>query len=182
MACTYTLPAVSINDNCQTVKKGQIYKLYFTRPTSADVLTDVTDPDEWATRLDQDAAIPGSGAAKIRELSGIGSTDAGDVTDIEIALDQVYSIPGNKTINFRVLDLTAENLAACIALRDAGTTQQKVWFVADDLIYGGDAGINGSMRADIVIPEGRTELQYWQITFTTKNSLNAADVSPFAVL
>lgn len=182
MACTFTLPAVEIDDNCQTIKKGQIYKLFFTRPTAADVLTDFTDPDEWATRLDQDEAIPGSGAAKIRELSGIGSTDAGDVTDIEIPMDQTYSIPGNKVINFRVYDLTAANLAACIALRDAGTTQQKIWFVADDLIYGGDSGINGSMRADIVIPEGRTDLQYWQITVTTKNSLNAIDTTPFTVL
>lgn len=182
MACTYTLPAVSINDTCQTIKKGQIYKLFFTRPTSADVLADFTDPAEWTTRLDQDDAIPVSGAAKIRELSGIGSTDAGDVTDIDIPMDQIYSIPGNKVINFRVYDLTAANLAACITLRDAGTTQQKIWFVADDLIYGGNSGINGSMRADIVIPEGRTDLQYWQITFTTKNSLNAIDTTPFTVL
>lgn len=182
MPCTYILPAVSFNDDCQTIKKGQIYYLFMTRPTAADVLTDVEELTEWTTRIDQDDVIPSSGAAKIRHLRGIGSLAAGETTDIAAPLDQIYSVPGNKTLTFRVHDLTAANLAAIIALRDAGTTQQKIWFQADDLLFGGNDGINGSMKADIVIPEGRTDLQYGEIIFTTKNSMNSAVTTPHPVL
>lgn len=182
MACTTTLPTVSFNDSCQTIELGQVFKIFITRATSADVLTDVTDLDEWADRIDQSAVIPGSGAAPIRELSGIGGWAEGEVTDIEIPLDQIYSTTGNKVFTFRVYDMTAANLAAFIAWRDAGTTQQKIWTCQGTTIIGGNPGINGSMRADLVVPEGRTELQYGIITFTTKNSLNAVDVSPHPVL
>ena len=182
MACTYTLPAVSGNDTCQTIKRGQIYKMWLTRPTVADVLADSTDLAEWTTRIDQSAVIPGSGAAPIRELSGIGSTDAGDVNDIDIPLDQIYSFPGNKVVTFTVMDMTAENIAAAIAWRDAGTTQQKIWFQADDLLYGGDTGINGSLRADLVVPEGRTDPQRIVLTFTTKQSIVSGITTPHPVL
>lgn len=181
MACTYTLPAVAFDDTCQTIKKGQVYKLAMTRPTADDVMTDFEDPDEWDGRLHQSTA-PGVGAAKIRMLSGIGSWGAGEVTDIPIPLDQVFSVTGNKVLTFKVYDMTAENMAAIITLRDAGTTQQKIWTVHDDVILGGDAGINGAMRADLVVPEGRTDLTYGEIVFTTKNSINAAGTSPFTVL
>jgi len=183
MACTYLLPTVSGDDTCQTIKKGQIYKFFFTRPTAVDVLADVTDLAEWTDRLDQSAAIVDSvTAASIRELSGIGSTDAGDVNDIDIPLDQTYSFPGNKVVNFTVYDMTTENIAMGIALRDAGTTQQKVWYQADDLIFGGDSGINGSLRADLVVPEGRTDPQRINITFTTKASINSGVTTPHPVL
>ena len=182
MACTTTLPVVLFNDACQTVELGQVFKIFMTRATSADVLADVTDLDEWALRIDQDAVVPGSGAAPIRELSGIGGWAEGEVTDIEIPLDQIFSTTGNKVLTFRVYDLTSANYAAFITLRDAGTTQQKIWTLQGTTIIGGDAGINGSMRADLVVPEGRTELQYGVVTFTTKNSLNSAVASPHPVL
>lgn len=182
MACTTTLPAVSFNDACQTVELGQVFKIFMTRATSADVLADVTALNEWTTRIDNADPIPGSGAAPIRELSGIGGWAEGEVTDIEIPLDQIYSTTGNKVLTFRVYDMTATNYTAFIALRDAGTTQQKIWTLQGTTIIGGDNGINGSMRADLVVPEGRTELQYGIITFTTKNSLNAVNPSPHPIL
>jgi len=43
MACTTTLPVVLFNDACQTVELGQVFKIFMTRATSADVLADVTD-------------------------------------------------------------------------------------------------------------------------------------------
>jgi hypothetical protein len=180
--CAYVLPAVNFVDECQTVKKGQVYKFYMTRPTTDDELTDVENLTEWETRLDQSTAIPGSGAAPIREFSGIGSWAAGETTDIAIPLDQISSVPGNKAFTFKLYDLTEENYAAIIALRDAGTTRQKIWTAQDDTIAGGNAGINGSMKADIIVPEGRTDLQYGEFTFTTKNSLNSFTLTPFAIL
>lgn len=181
MACVVILPAVAFNDTCQTVKKGQVYKLFMTRATSADVLTNVEDLAEWTTRIDQDAVL-GVGAASIRELSGIGSWGAGEVSDVAIPLDQIFSVMGNKVLNFKIYDLSTENMAMAIAFRDAGTTTQKIWAQFDDLLMGGDAGINGSLRADIIVPEGRTDLTYIELVFTTKNSLNSIVTTPHDVL
>lgn len=181
MACTYILPAVSFDDECQSVELGQVFKFYMTRPNATDVLADVTDPDEWADRLDQ-TTTPGVGAAPIREFSGIGSWGDRETQDIDIPLEQIFSVPGNKVFTFKAYDLTAENLAAIIALEDAGTTRQKIWTAQGSTILGGNAGINGSMRASLIVPEGRTDLQYANIVFTTKESLNAADPNPLTIL
>lgn len=182
MACVQLLPAASFNDSCPTAKQGQVYKVFMTRATTADVLADVEDLDEWALRIDNADPIPGSGAAPIRELSGIGSWAAGEVTDIQMPLDQIFSITGNKVLNFKIYDLTTENLALAVALRDAGTTQQKIWTQFDDLIAGGDAGINCSCRADLIVPEGRTDVAYIEMVFTTKKSLNSIVTTPHPVL
>lgn len=180
MACTVTLPTVSFDDSCQTIKRGQVFKVYMTRPTTVDVLTDVTDLVEWTARIDQDDVVSAANVAcKIRELSGIGNWAEGEVTDLEIPLDQIYSLAGNKVLSFKVMDLTTANMAAAIAYRAAGTSQVKIWTAQDDTIFGGDAGINANVRADIIVPESRTEPQYIQFTFTTKNSLNEATASPF---
>lgn len=176
--CAVLLPAVDFDDNCQTIVKGQVYKVFMTRATVEDVLTDVENLAEWTTRLDESEAIPGSGAAPIRELSGIGSWATGEVSDIAIPLDQVFSVVGNKVLNFKIYDLTPTNLELIIALRDAGTTQQKIWTQFDALIAGGNDGINCSCRADLVVPEGRTDPAYGEIVFTTKQSLNSVVETP----
>ena len=182
MACVTILPAVSFNDNCQTIVKGQIYNFYVTRATSADVLADVEDLDEWEDRLDQSTAIPGSGAAPIRKWSGIGQLGEGEVTDIEIPLDQTYSFTGNQPLTFEVYDMTAENIAAAIAYRDAGTTTVRAWFAFDQLLAGGDSGIVGQLRANLVVPQGRQEPSKIILTFSTKNSLNSVVTSPLPTI
>lgn len=181
MACTTTLPPVSFNDACQTIKRGQIYKLFVTRATADDVLSDVTDLTEWTSRLDQDAAAD-IGPAPIREFSGIGSLAAGEVTDIEIPLDQTYSFTGNQPLTFKVYDMTSENIAALISYRDAGTSQVKVWFQNDDLLWGGDTGINGTLRANVIIPEGRQEPTMGELVFNTKQSLISAVTTPLPTI
>lgn len=182
MACTVFLPSVGFVDSCQTVLKGQVYKLFQTRATVADVLADVTNLVEWTDRIDQTAVIPGSGAAPIRELSGIGSWGERATSDIPIPLDQIYSSPGEKVLSFKVYDLTPLNLAFFVSLEAAGSVQAKIWTQQDSTILGGDAGVNGSMKGGIVVPEGRGDLQYGQITFTTKAAINAIDVTPHPVL
>lgn len=178
MACTTLLPAVALDDACMTVKKGQIHKLYLTRATADDELDDVGDDLEWGTRLDPDAVIPVSGAAPIREWSVIGSMPEGEVTEIALPLNGVYSSKGNTVITLRCYDLTAANLAAAIQYQDAGSTKQKAWFAFDDQIVGGNKGINGFLRMSPVVEEGSDTLAYIQIAFTFKGSLNGIELSP----
>ena len=178
MACVAILPALSTDDQCMTVKTGQIFKFYNTRPTVADILVDVEDDDEWAARLDQADPIPGSGAAPIRQWAVIGSMPAGEVTDVDLPLNQIYSIKGNTVLTLRCYDLTEANLAAYKTYNDAGTTRQKVWFAFADMIAGGNAGINGSLRMNLIIPEGKNELSYIELSFTFSSSINSVVTSP----
>ena len=67
-------------------------------------------------------------------------------------------------------------------MRAARSFKTKVWTAQDSTIWGGDAGIDGYMRADLVVPEGRSDLQYGEIIFTTKASINEVSETPFAIL
>jgi hypothetical protein len=161
-----------------TVKTGGIFKFYYTRPTVADILVDVEDDDEWAARLDQADPIPGSGAAPIRQLSVIGSMPAGEVTDVDLPLNQVFSIKGNTVLTMRCYDLSPENLAACKTYNDAGTTRQKAWWAFSDQIVGGNTGVNGGLRMNPIVEEGKNTLAYIEITFTFSGSINSIVTSP----
>jgi len=179
MACTVTLPVLSFDSSCPSVKPGQVYRLYHTRATSEDVLTDVEDAEEWETRLSDSDAIPGSGPAPIRTWIGIGSWGDAEFNQVDLPLGQVYNLPGNKALSFRCYDLSETNVAAAIAIRDAGTIVAKIWSEQSATILGSDTGIDGTMTADLVVPEGRADLSYIQINFTTKKSLGAMTDSPF---
>jgi len=178
MACTVLLPALVSNDACMTTKTGQIFKFYHTRATSADIFADVEDDTEWTTRLSQSAVIPGSGAAPIRQWSVIGSKAEGEVSEVELPLNGIFSTKGNTVIQLRCYDLTPENLAAVKTYNDAGSSKQKAWFAFDDFIVGGDNGINGYLRMDVVIPESSQELSHISITFTFKGSIGGYNTTP----
>jgi len=183
MACVQVLPAISFDDACPSIKRGQVYKFYSTRAAAIDELADVEDLAEWTSRIDQAAAVSDDETpCAIREWTVIGAWSEGEVTDVDIPLDGVYSLPGNKTFTAKMYDLTAENYDALIDLRDARTVKMKIWTAQDDTIIGGNPGINGFMRADLIVPEGRAELQYGQFTFTTKGSINAVTETPFDIL
>jgi hypothetical protein len=161
-----------------STKTGQIFKFYHTRATSEDVLVSVEDDTEWTTRLDQSAVIPVSGAAPIRQWSVIGSKAEGEVTEVELPLNGVYSTKGNTTLALRCYDLTEENLAAVKTYNDAGSSKQKAWFAFDDYIVGGDNGIDGYLRMDVVIPESSQELSYIAMNFTFKGSIGGFNPTP----
>jgi hypothetical protein len=161
-----------------TTKTGQIFKFYHTRATSADIFADVEDDTEWTTRLSQSAVIPGSGAAPIRQWSVIGSKAEGEVSEVELPLNGIFSTKGNTVIQLRCYDLTPENLAAVKTYNDAGSSKQKAWFAFDDFIVGGDNGINGYLRMDVVIPESSQELSHISITFTFKGSIGGYNTTP----
>jgi hypothetical protein len=103
---------------------------------------------------------------------------AGEVNDVDLPLNQIYSIKGNTVLTLRCYDLTPANLAAAVAYRDAGTSKQKAWFAFDSLIAGGDDGIDGALRMNTIVPEGANELSYIEISFTFKGSVNSIVTSP----
>lgn len=177
MACNQPFPALVFEDGCPVVKRGQVYKLFTTNPGVKNELDDVSNLIEWTARLNQSDPVEITDPDPIREWTGIGDWGARDVTDVDLPLGLVFSIPGNKVLNFAVSDLSDENRDAAAEIEAVGTVGAKFWLQADDILYGGDTGINGSMRADLVIPAGRNELQAINLTVTTKNPMNGGGVT-----
>lgn len=152
--------------------------MWTTNPETKNVLTSAASLTEWTTRISQTGAVgSGSNPDPIREWTGIGDWGARDVTDIDLPLGLIHSVPGNKVLNFRVLDLSPENRTAAAAIEDVGTVGVKFWLQADNILYGGNSGINGTMRADLIIPEGRGELQSIQLVVTTSNDMGGGGIT-----
>lgn len=181
--CDPLNPPVSTDPYCQVVERGQVFRIRTTRTKVVDEIADPEDLDEWELRLDDSEADgnPASGAAPIRTWIGIGSTDVGEITDVPLPFNQVFSFPGNKTLPFKVLDLTTANIAAAALIRKRGSVPVRFWVEAGTLLYPGDndTGILGRMTADIVIPEGFADPQYIQLNFTFPGGLGNAVTSPF---
>jgi len=160
------LPAVSFNFCDPDVRLGEVDRIYITRASELDGFTDVADADEWADRLDQSATIPGSGAAPIRELTGIGEWPEPEVTETEISDGRkTTSLPKN-TINFDIDELSITNISAARTYQQNPAATHKIWFRSGGLMYGGNTGIDVSLISRVVIPRGRTEVS--QIKYTVK--------------
>lgn len=182
MACTQPFPTLVFTDGCPVVKIGQVYKLWTTNPLLKNILTSAASLTEWTTRISQSGAVgAGSAVDPIREWTGIGDWGARDVTDVDLPLGLVFSVPGSKVLTFTVSDLSPENRAAAAAISAFGTVGVKFWLQAADILYGGNSGINGTMRADLIIPAGRGELQSITLVITTKNAMDAGITTPHPI-
>lgn len=179
---TATLPAISTSFCSPKIKKGQLYKMFVTRASTDDVFVDITDVDEWADRLSNSTVIPGSGAAPVREFPVIGQMPEPEVTETNISLDRIYQSTPKNTFSGRIDEMSAENISFARTIQGLGGATYKAWFQADDFIIGGDAGINGTLKMSIVIPESRTEPQYIAWTFRYTGVQPEFDTTPLEVL
>jgi hypothetical protein len=180
MACTTSvLPAVEFDDCAPSIHFGQIGKIYLTRNTSADVLADVTDDTEWTTRIDNDAVIPGSGAAPIRQLTVIGSMPKPTTTETKISGGRKVSSAAENVINFAVDETNIANIAMARTIQTAGTITYKCWFEADGLMSGGDSGFAATISIFYVIPESDTDVQKLEGTLTWTGVQPEVTLSPF---
>lgn len=156
MACTATLPSVSFDLCNPTVRTAQITKIYWTLSGDDHVLTDVSDASEWATRLDDSTTYGGTGAAQIRTLPVVASLPLPTVTALDISLGRKFYPTPDRSLPFKIDDLSLANIAAVTGITNGNT--YKIWFVAGGLLWGGNDGIDVTMQADIEIPEGRNEI------------------------
>ena len=180
MACTSAvLPALEFDECAPEIRYGEIGTIYFTRATAADVLTDATDDAEWTTRISNTAAIPGSGAAPIRQLTVIGQMPKPTRTETKISGGRKVNSAAERTITFKVDELSLDNLAAAAAVDAAGAVTWKTWFVAGGLLWGGNNGFNAQITLDPIIPEGSTEIMYIEGTLTWTGTQPETIVSPF---
>lgn len=147
---TFVLPPVNFSKCAPAVRFAQINRIYETRPTTADVLTDWASKTEWLTRLNQTSTVPGTGAAPIRELTVIGELTEPTQTETEISDGRTVKGPRKNVLPFTIDDLSTENIAWARAHQD-GTYTKKVWFGFEKLLFGGDEGIDVQINVNIII-------------------------------
>lgn len=179
--CATAVLPVIVTDFCNpSIAFGQIKEVFITRAGDADVLTDVTDLDEWTSRIDNDAVIPGSGAAPIRRLPGIGSLAPGTRTETDISLGRkVYGKPVN-VLNFKVDETNKENVDAARDWQENPGAQARIWFRTDAQIFGGNGGIIVTINPNLDIPEDKAQVVTLPFAFNWEGFIPEVDENPFA--
>jgi hypothetical protein len=162
-SCAGSLPAVDFDDCAPELHWGEVSKLYIAAVTAAD-FTNVELLAEWTTRLSETL----TGADTIRELTVLGDLPAPEQTEQAISGDRTavgfktftlpFDIDETNDINYNFL-LTYE----C-------NMKVKVWYeTADGMLYGGNEGIEATLRMDQIIPRERTEIVKFTGSLKWKN-------------
>lgn len=157
--CTNNLPAFDFSKCAPKVKNGQISKVHFT--TVGNPMSNWSSAVEWDSRLDQDA----SGATKIRTLIGIFQMPEPEQDEIEISLGRKFKGVKKYKITGRIDELSDANWEA-MRSNECNSGLSLVWFntrgnVGDNGdLFGGNSGIEASIKMNPVIPEGYTDVQY----------------------
>jgi hypothetical protein len=156
--CNTVLPSLNADFCDPNVFFGRIDELRFTR--RGDALTDVASASEWATRIDNTAAIPTSGKAPIRRVFVVGQMPEPATTEIEISLGRKTSTEPKYTVTGRIDDTGDVNWE--MARTMSGKTQgYSVWFKNGKHLIGGDDGINAEVSfKGMVIPESAEAVRY----------------------
>lgn len=175
MACTTILPPTHADLCDPQVNFGEISTIAFTR--LGDGLTSVTDLAEWNTRLDNTSAIPGSGLAPIRQLFGIGSLVAPQRNEIRISKKRKYYTTPKFTFEFKVEDTGDVNWEFIRSLPVGGQTFT-AWFMTEDHVFGGNAGLQVTLIPNPNIPESIDEIQTINLTVTFEGEIPQRSANP----
>ena len=158
--CAGSLPEVSFNECAPEVYFGEIAKIYVAKSDSADFLN-VEDLAEWTTRLSQDSAD----ADAIRELTVIAELPEPEVTEQTISSDRTIVGYRQFVINGEIDENNDVNYNFMLNLQC--NLKHKIWYeTADGILYGGNEGIQATIRAHEFIPRARTDVK--KIMFNIK--------------
>lgn len=158
--CAGSLPEVSFNECAPEVYFGEISKIYVAKSDSAD-FSDVEDLAEWTTRLSQDSTDPDV----IRELTVIAELPEPEVTEQAISSDRTIVGYRQFVINGEIDENNDVNYNFMLNLQC--NLSHKIWYeTADGILYGGNEGIQVTIRAHEFIPRARTDVK--KIMFVIK--------------
>lgn len=153
--CSANLPEVSFNDCAPELNGGNITYIYLTN--LGNPLSNWLDETEWSARIDNDSVD----SAAIRRLRVIGSKPAPDKPEIVISGDRTVYGLATHTIDFRSDETNAINQEALRSLECGG--EYLMWYeTIGGLRWGGNDGIEATIKLDEIIPESSSEF----ITFT----------------
>jgi hypothetical protein len=164
-------------DFCTTgVEWGRLDKMYLTKV--GDGLADWSQASNWNTRLNNASDQPTTGTYYIRTLNIVGELVEPEQTETEISLGRkTYSAP-DFTVNIEVDDMGDLNYAFAQTLIDNGGGIYAAWFEGESHLYGGDDGIEGTLKIAPVITKNRKEIQKFLGTFKWTGGLPDRIVSP----
>ena len=164
--CTGALPPVDFDVCAPQLNYGEISHIYVATPEAAD-FANVELLGEWTTRVSEDSVD----ADAIRELVVIGELPEPEQAGLQISGDR--TVVGQKafTINFEIDETNDINYNWL--LTHECNIASKVWFrTSGGLLYGGNAGIEASIRVQQIIPRERTELIKFVGTVKWKSQFN----------
>ena len=159
--CSGALADVSFNDCAPEWHWGEITKIYIAESNFAG-FTDVTSLAEWTTNLSDTADD------KIRTLIVKGELPEPETTETPASGDRIAI--GYKTFSLPfIIDETNDINYNFLLLSECGG-KYKIWYeTSDGVLYGGNAGIEVSLRMNQIIPLERTALVTLSGKFTWKS-------------
>ena len=164
--CGGSVAAVLFNDCAPETHWGEVSKVYI-GPSDTPAFLDVTSLAQWT------AALAQSGDDKIRTAIGIGEFAEPETTETPISGDRIAFGFKKFSLPYAIDETNDTNYNFFLQLECGGKV--KIWFeTSDGLLFGGNDGIEASVKAFYLIPRERSAMQTINLTFKW-NSL----LSPF---
>jgi hypothetical protein len=157
--CSGSLADVSFNECAPEYHYGEVSKIYIAESNFESVdnagnpgFSDVTSLVEWNDNLSDTAD------SKIRTLIVLGDLPEAETTEIATSGDRIAI--GYKTFNLIFeIDETNDTNYNFLLMSECGG-KYLIWFeTSDGLLFGGNLGIEVSLRLNYMIPRERTALQ-----------------------
>jgi hypothetical protein len=166
--CEGYVADVSFNECAPETHWGEVSKIYVAEADHACFM-DVGDLAEWTAWLSD--TVDGG----IRTLIVLGELPEAETTEVPLSGDRIAI--GYKTFNLNfTIDETNETNYNFLLMSECGG-KYKIWFeTSDGLLFGGNCGIDVSLRLNMIIPLARTEL----MTYAGKATWKSLQ-SPFRV-
>jgi hypothetical protein len=140
--------SVSFNECAPETHWGEISKLYV-GPADLAAFLDVSALSEWTAKLAD------TGDDKIRTLIVIGEQPEPEQTEVSISGDRVV-VGYKKFIVNAEIDETNETNYNFLAMSECGGKYLMWYETSDGILYGGNEGIEVSLKMNQVIPKERT--------------------------
>lgn len=148
--CSAYVADVNFNECAPERHWGEVSKIYVAGANFAG-FADVTDLAEWTNNLDD------TEDDKIRTLIVIGEFTEADTTEVPTSGDRIAI--GFKSFNLPFeIDETNETNYNFLLMSECGG-KYIIWFeTSDGLLFGGNEGIEASIKLNLMIPRERTAL------------------------
>lgn len=165
--CSGSLPDVAFDECAPDVHYGEVAKIYIARVDAAD-FTNVDLIGEWTTRLSDTSDDPDA----IRTLIVIGELPEPEQSEITISGDRTVVGFKQFTLPFEIDETNDTNYL--LLLNQECNIKNKMWFeTADGMLYGGNEGIEATIRMNNLIPRERTEVAKFMGTAKWKSQFSA---------
>jgi hypothetical protein len=163
--CDSILPKVDFNYCDPDVKFGEIEKVYIAAKY-ADPFTDWNNAAEWLLKIDNTLAD----LDKIRALDVIADMAEPESEETVISLGRTVNSPKTFTLNVEIDDVSDDNYE--FMRTTECNTKFKCWFATKEVMFGGNNGMECSVKLSYSIERGQKSLNkiVGTVKFDSKNS------------